>query len=729
VGEAVSFKYRAFLSYSHKDTSWAKWLHGRIEGFRVDKDLVGRDTPMGPIPKNLRPVFRDRHDFSAGGALRDQTIAALDASAALVLLCSPASAKSAAVNEEVRQFISRRPDRPVIPLILDGTPSDEKHECFPKTLRFAIAADGAVTDQPLDVLAADAREAGDGRELALAKVVARLIGLAPDEVFRRAERERRRRGRVRNGVTAALALLALVASGSAVYAWQQLKTNEAFLNATLKTATEIVDTAVAQAETYNVPRTATLALLAKAEGLFDDMAKFGRPTPELRYRKAWMLIQFARNYEILGDTNNQRARAAEAQRLMAGLANEKPSDTEYQDSLAVSLVAVGDVLVAQGNLAEALKSYRDALAIADRLTKSEPNNARWESDLSVSYNRVGEVLVAQGNLEEALKSYRDTLAIADRLTKSEPNNSEWQRNLSVSYGKVGDVLMAQGNLPEALKNHRDSLVITERLAKSEPNNSELQRDLHVSYAKVGELLMALGNLPEALKSYRDGLAIADRLAKTDSKNAEWQHDLAAFHDRVGHVLGLQGNLEEALKTSRDGQAILDRLAKSDPNNAHWQRDLAASYSRVGDALGARGDLNEALKSYRDGLAIEDRLAKSDPNNAEWQSDLSESYEKVGYALVAQGNLDDAIKTYGESLAIRDRLAKSDPNNAQWQRYLSLTHARFADVFRRRGDVTPAREHLIAGRTIVAQLVDDHPDWGEARLLLAWIERQLAEIDR
>ena len=108
-------------------------------------------------------------------------------------------------------------------------------------------------------------------------------------------------------------------SGSAVYAWQQLKTNEAFLTATLKTATEIVDEAVAQAEKYGVPRTATLALLTKAEGLFDNMALLGRPTPELRYQKAWMLIQFARNYAILGDTAKQKARAEEAYRLITEL--------------------------------------------------------------------------------------------------------------------------------------------------------------------------------------------------------------------------------------------------------------------------------------------------------------------------------------------------------------------------------------------------------------------------
>src|SRR6516165_2860364 len=44
------------------------------------------------------------------------------------------------------------------------------------------------------------------------------------------------------------------------------------------------------------------------------------------YRKAWMLIQFARNYEILGDTSKQFARVKEAYDLLAGLVAEKPDD-------------------------------------------------------------------------------------------------------------------------------------------------------------------------------------------------------------------------------------------------------------------------------------------------------------------------------------------------------------------------------------------------------------------
>jgi hypothetical protein len=79
VAETVSLKYRAFLSYSHRDTAWAKWLHARLEGFRIDADLIGRQTPIGPVPKTLRPIFRDREDFSGGHTLTEATVMALDA--------------------------------------------------------------------------------------------------------------------------------------------------------------------------------------------------------------------------------------------------------------------------------------------------------------------------------------------------------------------------------------------------------------------------------------------------------------------------------------------------------------------------------------------------------------------------------------------------------------------------------------------------------------------------
>ena len=59
------------------------------------------------------------------------------------------------------------------------------------------------------------------------------------------------------------------------------------------------------------------------------------------------------------------------------------------------------MLKAQGNLAEALVSYRQTLANMERLAAADPSNAGWQRDLSMSYERLGYVLTAQGKLEEA----------------------------------------------------------------------------------------------------------------------------------------------------------------------------------------------------------------------------------------------------------------------------------------------------------------------------------------
>jgi formylglycine-generating enzyme required for sulfatase activity len=206
----VQLKYRAFISYSHADTGWAKWLQRGLESFVIDKDLVGRKTATGTIPAALRPVFRDREDFTAGKALTEQTLAALDAAEALIAVCSPSAAKSRYVNEELRLFKSRYPSRPLIPLIVAGKPGDAKNECFPPPLRFKLDPNnGQVTAEPEELLAADAQEEGDGKALALAKVVAGLIGVSADEIFRRADRERRAALRRRRRVQGLIALLLL----------------------------------------------------------------------------------------------------------------------------------------------------------------------------------------------------------------------------------------------------------------------------------------------------------------------------------------------------------------------------------------------------------------------------------------------------------------------------------------------------------------------------------------
>ncbi len=723
VAEAATIRYRAFLSYSHRDTAWAKWLHAALEGYRVDKDVVGRATPAGPVPKTLRPIFRDREDFSAGHSLTAQTLAALEGSQFLVVICSPNAAKSQYVNEEIRRFKALgRADR-VIPVIVDGEPGDPSCECFPAALRFKVSPEGALTGEREEPIAADARAQGDGKELAKQKLVAALLGLRLDEVVRRAERARRRRNRFWSALAGLFLLLAIGTTGSAAYAWQQLKTNDAFLSATLKTATEIVNTAVAQAEKYNVPRTATLDLLARADVLFDNMAQYGRPTPELRYRKASMLIAFAANYEILGDTTKQLARATQAHRLLADLAAEKPDDLTYQHELSAALNSVGDVLAARGQLDDALASYRASLAIRDRLAVADRGNVRWQRDLASAHNKIGDVLQAQGKLDDALANYRLSATIGEALAARDPALARWH---ALALGRVGEVLHAQGKLDQALASYQ---AVRERLAAADPGNVMWQRELSVALVKIGDVLRDQGKLDAALASYRQSHAIDERLTALDPSNVGWQHDLSASHERIGNVLRVQWDLPGALQEYEAKRVILARLAAADPSNEGWQRDLSVAQSKIGDVLRYQGKLEEALAIFRASRAIDERLTKADPSNAEWQRDLSLAYERIGAVLRALGKLDEALARYRASLAIRTSLAVANPSNGLWQRDFAVGHAFVALTYQDLHKPGDALAEFREGRQIMAALVERTPgvpQWGQE---LAAFERDIAAIEQ
>jgi tetratricopeptide (TPR) repeat protein len=334
-------------------------------------------------------------------------------------------------------------------------------------------------------------------------------------------------------------------------------------------------------------------------------------------------------------------------------------------------IELGDLWVTRGSLAEAEKAFSAARDAAAR--------SGVDRDLSVSHNRTGDVQVAQGYLADALKSFRDGLAIADRLTKSDPGNAGWQRDLSVSYEKIGSVQMAQGDLAGALGSYRANFAIIEQLAKSDPGNAGRQRDLSVAHEKIGNVHVAQSDHAAALTSYRDSLAIRDRLAESDPNNTGWQRDLSVARNMIGDVQVTQGDLAGALTSHHESLAIRDRLVKSDPSNAGWQYDLGISNERIGEVQVAQGDLPGALASYRARFSIIDRLANSDPDNANWQRDLAVAYAKIGDALKRMGNRAEALDALRRGHAIMVRLTALSPENAVWKRDLNWFEQQIAEL--------------------------------------------------
>lgn len=203
---ALEKEYFAFISYQRKDEEWAKWLAYELEHYHLPITLNGRKD----LPQDLRPIFRDIDELSAGN-LPQQIHRALENSKNLVVICSPRSANSFWVNKEVEEFIRMGKLDRIFPFIIEGIPNskDKDEECLPKAIRnlsdnderlganvceFTDRPQRLCADCPLPKKRENDKKQGDindkDRDAAVVKIVAGMLGLDFDSLWQRYEREK-----------------------------------------------------------------------------------------------------------------------------------------------------------------------------------------------------------------------------------------------------------------------------------------------------------------------------------------------------------------------------------------------------------------------------------------------------------------------------------------------------------------------------------------------------------
>jgi hypothetical protein len=180
-------RYWAFISYSHKDKSWGRWLHRSIETYGIPAELVGQHRiPSGHFaPKRFYQTFRDREELAASASLGEEIDKALRDSHYLIIICSPNAAQSKWVNQEVSTFQRLGRASQIFAVIVDGEPNTgDARECFPPALKRQ------------EVIAADARPEGDGKNDAKLKLLAGMLGVSFDTLKKRDARRALRRMQV-----------------------------------------------------------------------------------------------------------------------------------------------------------------------------------------------------------------------------------------------------------------------------------------------------------------------------------------------------------------------------------------------------------------------------------------------------------------------------------------------------------------------------------------------------
>jgi hypothetical protein len=505
--------YTAFISYSHKDAATGRWLHRKLEGYRLPKRLAGTKGENGVVPARLGPIFRDRDELPAAGDLSEKVRAALAASGSLIVLCSPHSAASSWVAKEIATFRELHPGRPVFTAIVGGEPG----QCFSP----ALIEGGA------EPLAADLRKEGDGPRLGLLKLVAGLAGVGLDALVQRdAARRVRRVTYVTAGAVAAMLVMALlmaVAFNARADAERQRAEAEGLVEFML---TDLRDR-LRQVGRLDVHGTVNQRAIAYYAAQGDPRSL---PEDSLR-RRARVLLAMGEDDEKRGAAGAALLRFQEAHAATAEILARRPQDPDALFAHSQSEYWVGYMAYLARRWDDAARHWGAYKQLADRLVEADAANSEW----------LHEAAYAQGNLctlklsmkaepQDALRACQAGLASMERVQKAKPNDRKTIQDLANRHAWLGGAWKAAGNQEEALTLFLAQERLLEPLVRREPGDAHLQDQWMRALMSIAEHLKTMGREEEAVEYNKKARDVAERLSTHDPANAQWVKWLQRIRD-------------------------------------------------------------------------------------------------------------------------------------------------------------------------------------------------------
>jgi len=591
-----NFRYKAFISYSHRDQKWAKWLQGSLEGYRVPKRLVGTEGAYGAIPARLAPVFRDREDLSSASDLSAKVKEALQSSEALIVVCSPTAVRSGWVSEEIRYFRKLGREDRIFALIVDGDPqaAEPSQLCFPRGL--TVAADGTEREP----LAADARKWADGKLLAKLKLIAGILGIGLDDLRRRDMQRRQRLWMLSMGgamtIAVAMTVLALVAINARHAAENRREHAENLVGYMVGDLKSKLD---------------EVGRLDILEGMGGQVSEYletldpGEVTDE-------SLTQQARVWRQLGEVSMDQADLAGAlaafsasRDILLELHRRNPAETEFVYELGNAEFWVGYVHLETGEFDEAEKALNDYLGWAYRLSALEPGNPEWLMEQSYAHGNIAALINTRGNgeVEQALVHIRQAGDFNRQALDLAPGNSNYRSEYGEVMAWLADTQLMTCDLGGALKSRQENVRIARQLMDEAPGNNNYRNRFAFSLTGLATVEWQVGLAGQAVENLGDAADMLEQQSRMDPGNFDLRFERLSRELLVAEYLSETDRLPEAVTRMDQIRQGLREILESENytnlrRNVTWVEYLLARSDmawRSGDSSMAQADLSEANK--------------------------------------------------------------------------------------------------------------------------------------
>ena len=120
---------------------------------------------------------------------------------------------------------------------------------------------------------------------------------------------------------------------------------------------------------------------------------------------------------------------------MKELAAADPGDAGHQRGLAITYLAIADLLTGLGRNAMALPEYRRAIAISQALSASDPRKGETRIDLAHMYSHYGRTLQAMGR-PTAAAAFEKAGFLFSEAAKLDPANANIAKGQAELTGEM-----------------------------------------------------------------------------------------------------------------------------------------------------------------------------------------------------------------------------------------------------------------------------------------------------
>jgi eukaryotic-like serine/threonine-protein kinase len=316
-----------------------------------------------------------------------------------------------------------------------------------------------------------------------------------------------------------------------------------------------------------------------------------------------------------------------AQRYYQDFLRDRGEDRSVRAEAAAALFRVAQVTGLIARAEDAVRIYRQAIALYRDLVLAQPQNMNYRNALAFCRSSLGLLLDGLERDDEGMVELRGALDLRDSLARDHPTNAQFQADVARSHRHVGDIHRQVGEYGLAEEHWQKARMIQESVLRNPPEKD---------------------TTPHHLTRRRDAVTVV-------------REDLADILLDLSGLFRERGRWDESLATGRQGRELLEAMVGERPDDVELRVQLAGGYTNLALTTLNASRPAESVELSTRAIAVLENVVAANPSVSNYQGRLADAHLTAGFALERLGRYTEAATNYHRTTELAEILLAAEPS--------------------------------------------------------------------